>query len=65
MYRPIVDGFLMGALQFTLPQVAEIIAKAHKDGKRWDVRRVTKGAGYRPLTESEAAELIKAVTDRM
>jgi hypothetical protein len=64
-YRLIIDGFHTGAIQYTLPQLAAAVTRAYQQGSEWDVRRVTRGQGYRLLNDEESAEVITAITKEL
>jgi hypothetical protein len=58
---PIVNGSRDQYVRYTLPQAAERLAAAHRDGARWDCRISSGGEGYRPLTPAESEKLVEAI----
>lgn len=65
MYVVIVNNRRSQFRRVPFAEAVEQVAQAHRDGKRWDLRRATSGAGYRPLLEDEAVAIVSAVRDRL
>lgn len=63
MYKVFINNRTYQWQRCTLAEAAQQCAAAHRAGDRWDVRKlVGQGGEYRPLVDSEAAELIAHIT---
>lgn len=62
---PIVDGVRSQFERMPFDRAVSILADAAARGDRWDCRIASSGAGYRVLTDGEAAELVRAIAAKV
>lgn len=58
----IINGMRSTGQSYGLAEAAQQVAKAHRAGQRWDVRRALDplAVNHRPLNDGEAAQLVQA-----